>query len=154
MGHGSSVPQMMFPVQGMNKYGTTDFIMCKSFKIDFSTMDDETGATEVFTKGSVIWGFRIKITTAAAGGTSMAFGFTGTEMMSATTALANIDAIGDIVGPELGANASASCLVLTANDTFDATAVGTFTDGKCDVDIWYSAPRDVDFDATFREWVL
>lgn len=156
MGHGSSVPQMYFPVQGTNKYGTTDFEICKSFRVDMGAQTDATIATENFQAGSAIAGFRVTVTEAPviAGGSNsdIQLGFTGLSMLSAAATPGTlID--GYTFGPDHSADAAFT--VLSADDTFDIikTATAVPSAGKFDVDVFYYPPRTEDFDSSYKEWV-
>ena len=151
--------QRYYPHQGSRRFQTTSGVVIKSFRIDAGELgSNSTGTSVTFRKGDMILGFQVVVTEAmdsADDGASLAFGFTSTEMLSAATAQASLDAVGDVVGCALGDNTSGGPLTLSAADTFDVTSSGSkaLSAGKFDVHVTYVPAPDGVCDSTYKEWV-
>ena len=130
-----------YPVQGKNKFGTYGFVQVDSFRVDAGVHAlNETQTARYYKKGDLILGFRAKVTEAftSLGSATLQLGFTGVRMLSADTALTSIDAIGDLVGPDLTNGAENGPYLLTADDSFDIiNTTAAFTAGKLDIDVIY-----------------
>ena len=139
------------------KFTTTGFIRVDSFRVDAGVhAQDETQAARWYRKGDLIFGFRARVTEAftSDGSATLQLGFTGVRMLSADTALTSIDAIGDLVGPDLTNGAENGPYLLTADDAFDIiNTTAAFTAGKLDIDVILLPADPEDLGSNFHEYV-
>lgn len=132
----------IYPVAGDESYRSAGIPIVRAFRLDIGAQAQGTDTTEIFKKGSLILGFRARVTEAVTsdGSATVQLGFSGTTMLSAATAKTSLDAIGDELGPDNSADAAP--LLLTADDTFDSiVATADLTAGKLDVWVTYVPPE-------------
>jgi len=139
------------------KFQTTGFIRVDSFRLDVGVhAQDETQVARWYKKGDMILGFRARVTeiVESEGAGTLQLGFTGIRMLSAAIALANMDAIGDLIGPDLTNGAENGPYLLPADDSFDViNATAAFTGGKFDVDVVLLPADPEDLGSNFHEYV-
>lgn len=133
-------------LNGNEKFATVAPIVTEAFHIDFGAQTTANGARTLvnFPKGTVIVGWAGRIVEAAEslGSGTMAFGFTGTIMVSSALGSGAMT-LGAMIRPS-STHEDNGPLVLTADDTFDATNATTgMSAGKVDVYVTYiPLPKD------------
>ena len=143
-----------YPMGGKNHWETTDMIVCRSFRIDAGAQAAGTATTETFPIGSVILGWRARVTEAftSGGSATVELGFTSTTQYSTSTIAVGTLVLNYFVGP--ANDGDTSPLILSAADTFDCVvATATLTAGKFDVDVYYAPPIWDALGAEFKEYV-
>ncbi len=120
----------------------SDHIKIKSYKVTATTATVATHVLDGFSKGDMILGIQVKVTTAVTsdGSATVLFGFTGGTHV--TSAIAK----GTLVDDYVTGSADKGAAVLAADDNFDIT-VGTdaLTAGAFDIRVVYiPAPNMTD----------
>jgi len=151
--------KVQYPIQGKSgrNYETNGFVKVESFRVDAGILGSGvTHSPVTFKKGDLILGFRARVTEAftSEGAATLQVGFTGVRMLSADTALGSVDAIGDLLGPDLTNGAENGPYLLAADDTFDIiNTTAAHTGGKLDIDVVYLPVDRLDLGDKFHEYV-
>ena len=144
-----------YPMSGQKQWETTSMVISRAFRIDAGVQASGTATTEMFDRGSIILGFRAKVTEAftSGGSATVQLGFASNLMISAAVAVATLVANYPVGGQQT--NGSEACpYVLTASDTFDCiVGAATLTAGKFDVDVYHVPPRNGVLGDEFEEFV-
>ena len=138
---------MANPMYGQNKFDSmltnlSNQVKVKRYKVQATTATIATHVLDSFSKGDMILGFQVKVTTAVTSGGSatVLFGFTGGTHV--TSAIAK----GTLVDNYVIGSADKGAAVLAADDNFDITvATAALTAGDFDIQIVYvPAPNITD----------